>query len=233
MKSLKFIKKCHVSHHGKYSSGLACLTSIARYYEGAIREDELVHLSGTTLLGTTVLGLYQAANKIGFDAEGFKGEIDGLKAMNDPVILDVTMDSKLKHFVVCYGFDGQFLIGDPAWGIIQYDEDELRAVWKSKTLLQLTPNEFFITTKLKSKQKRKWMLDLVKGDAHILYVAAALDIFIAILSLVPALFMQKLMDGLLPSQSSYSLFVGFTLFGTVLITRACFIYIKEIVIAIQ
>jgi ATP-binding cassette subfamily B protein len=233
MKSLKFIKKCHVNHHGMYSSGLACLTSIARYYEGAIREDELVHLSGTTPMGTTVLGLYHAANKIGFDAEGFKGEIEGLKAMNDPVILDVTMDNQLKHFVVCYGFDGQFLIGDPAWGIMQYGEDELRAVWKSKTLLQLTPNELFLTTKVKIKQKRKWMLDLIKDNAHILYVTAALDIFIAILSLVPAIFMQKLMDSLLPSQSSYSLFVCFTLFGVVLITRACFVYIKEIVLAIH
>src|SRR3990170_7485954 len=99
MKTLKFIKKCHVNQHGKYSSGLACLTSIARYYEGAIRQDELGHLSGTTLFGTTVLGLYQAANKIGFDAEGFKGEIEGMKVINDPVILDVTMDNKLKHFV--------------------------------------------------------------------------------------------------------------------------------------
>ncbi len=233
MKSLKFIQKCHANQHGKYSSGLACLTAIARYYDGAIREDELGHLSGTTPLGTTVLGLYQAANKIGFDAEGFKGSTEGLKEMNDPVILDVTMDSQLKHFVVCYGFDGQFLIGDPAWGIMQYGEDELNAVWKSKTLLRLTPNELFGTTKVKIKQKRKWVLDLIKHDAHILYVAAALDVFIAILSLVPAIFMQNLMDSLLPSQSSYSLFVGFTLFGAVLITRACFIHVKEIVIAIQ
>ena len=233
MKSLQFIKKTHVHQFGKYSSGLACLTSIAKYYEGEIRQDELGHLSGTTPLGTTVLGLYQAANKIGFDAEGFKSTIEGLKVINDPVILDVTMDNKLKHFVVCYGFDGQFLIGDPAWGVLQYCEDELEAVWKSKTLLQLTPNELFVKTKVKIKQKRKWIIDLIRNDVHILYVVAALDVFIASLGLVPAIFAQKLMDTLLPARNNHVLFMGFALLGVALIMRVGFTSIKEILIAIQ
>jgi ABC-type bacteriocin/lantibiotic exporter with double-glycine peptidase domain len=140
------ISKQFVKQHGEYSCGLACLASITNYYGGSITQQELMRSSGTTLNGTSMLGLYQAATKIGFEARGFEAEISHLKELKEPVILHVIIDEKREHFIVCYGFRDKFLIGDPGWGVTEYSEQELEAIWKSKTLLQLKPSEAFEKT---------------------------------------------------------------------------------------
>jgi ATP-binding cassette, subfamily C, bacteriocin exporter len=70
------ISKRFVKQHGEYSCGLACLASIVNYYGGNITQQELMQASGTTLNGTSMLGLYQAAQKIGLDAKGLKQKLN-------------------------------------------------------------------------------------------------------------------------------------------------------------
>jgi ATP-binding cassette subfamily B protein len=45
---------------------------ICKYYEGDAPQTQLVNISGTSVTGTTLLGLYQAAHKIGLKAEGLE-----------------------------------------------------------------------------------------------------------------------------------------------------------------
>lgn len=69
-------------------------------------------LSGTTKQGTTLLGLYQAAGQVGFDAKGCETDILSLKEHGSPVILHLVLDGKFEHYMVCYGFkDGYFIMG--------------------------------------------------------------------------------------------------------------------------
>ena len=54
------------------SNGLlinSCLLSLIQYYGGSNNLEKLRELSGTTKQGTTLLGLYQAANKLGFTVD--------------------------------------------------------------------------------------------------------------------------------------------------------------------
>lgn len=233
MKPLKHIKHTHVRQHGEYSCGLACLASIVKYHEGEIRQEQLRHISGTTLRGTTILGLYQAANKIGFDAEGYGADIENLKKIENPVVLHVIIDNKRQHFVVCYGFDGKFMIGDPGWGVVQYTEDELNAIWQSKTLMALSPNPHFAKAKAETAQKRKWIGELVKEDLPILSIAAVLGIVIAILGLATAIFSQKLIDNILPSGNISKLVLGLALFATIMLMHGCIGYVRGIFLVRQ
>lgn len=61
------------------SCGLACIISIAKLYGKTINEEQLKISSGTTIEGTTVLGLRDAARSINFMAEGFEGDTEDLK----------------------------------------------------------------------------------------------------------------------------------------------------------
>jgi ATP-binding cassette subfamily B protein len=134
---------------GEYACGLACISAITNLYGGPISQEKLRLISGTTLNGTSLLGLCQAAEKIGFDAKGYEGDIENLKILGHPVILHVIINTNRQHYVICYGYqNGKFVVGDPSWGIIYYSENELESVWQSKTLLSLKPNENF-------KRKRK------------------------------------------------------------------------------
>ncbi len=128
--------------------GIACLLTLIRYYGGDKEFENLRQLSGTNIYGTTLLGLYQAANQIGFTAEGCEADIAALIKHPSPVILHVLINNQLNHYIVCFGtteFNGQlkFIIGDPAKGIVYLNKNELNEIWQSKTCLTLEPNEHF------------------------------------------------------------------------------------------
>jgi len=66
----KLLDKSFVLQHDQSDCGIACLLSIIHYYEGNNTLEKLRELSGTTRQGTTLLGLFQAANELGFTASG-------------------------------------------------------------------------------------------------------------------------------------------------------------------
>ena len=69
---MKELNKTFVLQHDASDCGVACLLSIIRYYGGSTTLQYLRELSGTTKQGTTLLGLYQAAGQVGFDATGYR-----------------------------------------------------------------------------------------------------------------------------------------------------------------
>jgi ABC-type bacteriocin/lantibiotic exporter with double-glycine peptidase domain len=227
------ISKQFVKQHGEYSCGLACLASITNYYGGSITQQELMRSSGTTLNGTSMLGLYQAATKIGFEARGFEAEISHLKELKDPVILHVVIDEKREHFIVCYGFRDKFLIGDPGWGVTEYSEQELEAIWKSKTLLQLKPSEAFEKTTETANEKWLWFKEMIHEDIPILVVSAFIGIIVAILGLSTAIYSQKLIDEYLPDKNLEKIYLGLGLLAVLLLIRALFSYVRGILMVRQ
>lgn len=58
------LKRFHVAQLGEYACGLASLSTISKYYGGEVKQEKLRDVSGTTMLGTTLLGLIQAASEI-------------------------------------------------------------------------------------------------------------------------------------------------------------------------
>ena len=125
--------------HDQSDCGVACLQSIISYYRGSKSLEQLRELSGTSKQGTTLLGLYQAAQKCGFQAQGLESGLEWLKTIKQPVILHVVVDKYLQHYLVCYGYENdQFVIGDPAKGITTLSEEKLTAIWQSKALLTIS-----------------------------------------------------------------------------------------------
>lgn len=227
------ISKQFVKQHGEYSCGLACLASIVNYYGGNISQSELMQSSGTTLNGTSMLGLYQAAKKMGLEAKGFEAEISHLKELKEPVILHVLVDGKREHFIVCYGYQDKFLIGDPGWGITEYGETELEAIWKSKTLLQLKPTEKFVQNDGIANEKWLWFKEMVHQDIPILVVSAFVGIIVAILGLSTAIYSQKLIDEYLPDKNLEKIYIGLGLLACLLLIRSALSYVRGILMVRQ
>ena len=210
-----------MKQYSQFYCGLACLASLVKFHGGETTQEILRETSGTTLNGTSLLGLYQAAQKLGFEVAGYEADIKNLKELGVPVILHIIKEEKLEHFVVCYGFEnGKFTIGDPGWGVTQYSEEELEAVWKSKALLKLLPGKNFVTQKNKAQSKRTWFLELLKDDYPVLGIAAFLGIVISALSLATAIFSQKLIDNILPEKNIRNLIFGVVIFSIILLARA-------------
>jgi ABC-type bacteriocin/lantibiotic exporter with double-glycine peptidase domain len=193
------IQNSMVLQQDQSDCGVACLLSVIKYYRGNSSIETIRKLSGTNITGTTLLGLYQAANSLGLKAEGCEADIAALVKHPCPVILHVLIEEKLEHYVVCYGtkINGNkelvFLIGDPAKGILHLSEVELSSIWKSKICLTLEPNEHFIFASDLKTKKRDWILQLIKEDYPLLGIALLLGIVIAILGIIMSLFSQRLL----------------------------------------
>jgi len=152
----KAAEQAFVRQQDQSDCGPACLSAISRYYNG--RENSIEHLrtlSGTTRQGSTLLGLYQAAQTLGLQPSAFEGSIESLRELNSPCILHVVKQNRLLHFVVCYGLlDEKFVIGDPAYGVSVISDSELDSMWQSKALLTFNPKEIVRVDESKDQTKR-------------------------------------------------------------------------------
>ncbi len=234
--TIKHIEKTHTLQQDQSDCGVACLLSLIKFYDGAHTIEKLRELSGTSKQGTTLLGLYQAASKAGFTADGCEADIQALIDHNKPVILHVIIEKQLQHYVVCYGLsnefskgnrENKFLIGDPAKGIYSLSAEELNDIWVSKTCLTLDPDENFTKAAVEKNSQRKWFLNLIKEDDKLLLISVLLGVFVAGLGMAMSLFSQKLIDDILPSQKINKLISGIALLTILLLARVGLSVLRE------
>jgi ABC-type bacteriocin/lantibiotic exporter with double-glycine peptidase domain len=227
--TIKHIEKTHTLQLDQSDCGVACLMSLVKLYGGTNSIEKLRELSGTTRQGTTMLGLYQVANKIGFTAEGCEADINALIEHKQPVILHVVIENQLQHYVVCYEYDNEkgFLIGDPAKGIYYLSKNELDKIWISKSCLTLEPDESFIKAEVEKNSQRQWFLAILKEDYKLLWISVLLGVFVAGLGMAMSLFSQKLIDDILPSHNIKKLVAGIGLLTVLLLARVGISVLRE------
>ena len=227
--NIKHIEKTHTLQLDQSDCGVACLMSLIKLNGGTNSIEKLRELSGTTKQGTTMLGLYQVANQIGFTAEGCEADIQALIDHKQPVILHVVIQEQLQHYLVCYEYDTEkgFLIGDPAKGVYYLTADELDKIWVSKSCLTLEVNEHFIKAETEKHSQKKWFLNLLKEDYKLLWISVLLGVFVAGLGLAMSLFSQKLIDDILPSNNIKKLVSGIGLLTVLLLARVGISALRE------
>lgn len=209
MINTKKINKTFAKQLDQSDCGVACLLSLIKYYEGSYSLENLREISGTTKQGSTLLGLYQGAQKCGLTPQGLKGNVTELKKLESPVILHVLIDKRLQHYVVCYGFEnGHFIIGDPGKGVVSMTSDELESIWQSKALLSLETNDDFIRTEQIKSGRVQWYIQLLKDDYPFLTVIFVLSLLVSLLGMATSIFSQKLLDDILPSKDISKLVIG-------------------------
>ena len=221
---IKNIQKTFFRQQDQQDCGVACLLSIIKYYGGDASLENLRTISGTNITGTTVLGLYQAANKLGFNAEGCEADMAALIAHAEPLILHVIVENNLQHYVVCYGTAIKddvlkFIIGDPAKGIIFLTQSEVEKIWVSKSCITLSINEDFVKATAVKNKKWSWIKELINEDSTILGIAAGLGVGTAALGMAMAIFSQRLIDDILPKKDYFKLNTGIALVLILLLAK--------------
>ena len=85
--------------------GAACLASVAGFYGLKISLSKIRQYASTDKKGTNILGMVEAAEKLGFTAKGVKGPIECLSKIPKPAIAHVIVKEVLQHFIVIYKAD--------------------------------------------------------------------------------------------------------------------------------
>lgn len=106
--------------------GPTCLRMVVAHYGKRISLQDLRDLSGINRNGVSLLGISQAAEKIGFKTLPAKFDLPKLREIELPIILHWEQN----HFVVLYRIKkNTFFIADPAKGLISFTENEFAAHW--------------------------------------------------------------------------------------------------------
>ena len=108
--------------------GPTCLRIISKYYGKSISLQQIRNLSETTREGSSLMGLSDAAEKLGYKTLGLK--IDFTILIEDIPLPCICHWNKY-HFVVIYKIDktGKVYISDPSYGLITYSKEEFIRFW--------------------------------------------------------------------------------------------------------
>lgn len=211
------IHRSFVLQHDSSDCGVACLLSVIRYFGGDSTIEHLRNISGTTITGTTLLSLYQAANQLGIKAKGAQANSNlELIKQKPPVILAVINEQKYEHFIVYYKYTkGKFIIGDPQFGIKSINNEHLSKIWTMKCLLLEKTNDFITRSDINNR-KKQWIKQLINEDIGILTTSLFIGILLSILGMIMAVFSEKLIDEVLPQKDITKLIVGLALVFVIL-----------------
>jgi ATP-binding cassette, subfamily C, bacteriocin exporter len=178
--------------------GAACLTSIAAWYKLSLPVARIRQLAGTDKKGTNVLGLVEAAGKIGFLAKGVRGEWDSLFKIPKPAIAHVIVKEVLHHYVVLVRTTDKYIeVMDPADGAIhKMEHEEFKKQWSGVLVLIAPGEKFEIKNEKVSTRVRFW--NLIRPNKSILLQSLTGALVFSVLGLATSIYVGKLVDNVLP-----------------------------------
>ncbi len=134
------MKYQNVLQHSEEDCGAASLATIAKHHGRTLTINRIREAIGTGQMGTTLLGLKQGSEALGFNARGFTASEVFLDKINEAP-LPAIIHWKGYHWVVLYGKRRRkYVIADPSVGIRYLSKKELKEGWLNGVLLLLEPD---------------------------------------------------------------------------------------------
>ena len=143
--------------HDSMQCGIACLQMICRHFGRKYSLDFLSKLCFATNEGVSLLGINDAANKLGLKTLCVKASMNELDQISLPAILHWNQ----KHFVVLYKIKKgrKYYIADPGKGLTTHTNKEMQEHWLSTNskgvAMMLEPTPHFYDTKNASGTNEK------------------------------------------------------------------------------
>jgi ATP-binding cassette subfamily B protein len=178
--------------------GAACLASVAAHYNLALPVARIRQLAGTDKKGTNVLGLVEAAGKMGFLAKGVRGDWDSLFKIPKPAIAHIIVKEVLHHYVVLIKTTDKYIeIMDPADGAVhKVEHEEFKKQWTGVLVLIAPGEKFTVKNEKVSTSVRFW--SLIKPNRSILLQSLMGALVFSVLGLAMSIYVGKLVDNVLP-----------------------------------
>ena len=189
--------KVTIKQHDITDCGAACLASVAAHYRLRMPIARIRQLASTDKKGTNVLGMIEAAEKLGLSAKGVKGPFESLLQVPKPTIAHVVVKEVLHHFVVVYDTTDRYVkVMDPGDGKMhKLSHEEFQRQWTG-ILILLAPNEGFSQGNEKvSVARRFWFL--IRPHRTVMTQALVGALVYTILGLSTSIYVQKIVDNVL------------------------------------
>ncbi|MEO6687095.1 MAG: peptidase domain-containing ABC transporter [Dyadobacter sp.] len=202
-------KRTLIKQHDITDCGAACLTSVAAHYKLHLPIARVRQYAGTDQKGTNMLGLIEAAQKLGFQAKGVKGTVGNISKIPLPAIAHIIVKKETKavanpgtglhHYVVLYRVkDNKVTYMDPGDGKFHSKTiEEFKQLWSGVLMILLPSDEFKAGDQRISVTRRFWAL--VNPHKSVMIQALFGAAIATLLGLSTSIYIQKITDHVLPS----------------------------------
>jgi len=213
-----------IKQHDIKDCGAACLASIGNHYEVNLPIARIRQYANTDKRGTNVLGIIEAAEKMGFTAKGVKGGADSLDKIPLPAIAHLVVKEQLLHYVVIYKVEklkkesqSKITVMDPGSGKMEvYSFEEFQKIWSGVLILFAKNDDFKTYNEKTSPVTRLW--HLIQPHKNILIQALTGAIIFTVLGLAMSIYIQKITDYVLVEGNRKLLnLLSFSMIGIILL----------------
>lgn len=189
-----FKRSIRIKQHDITDCGAACLASVCAYYGLQFPVARIRQYAFTDQKGTNVLGLIEAANKLGLSAKGVRAQFDALKMVPKPVIAHVIMQERLQHYVVVYKVQKSHVTYmDPGDGRMHKVTNEaFKKIWTG-VLILMEPEETFKKGNQKTTMTKKFF-SLLAPHKSVMIQAIFGALIYSILGLSTSVYVGKITD---------------------------------------
>lgn len=190
-----------------------CLAMISKYYGKKLPVSKIREYAKTDKQGTNLFGLIEAGKKIGLSLEGYEACYDDLEDFNYPLIAHVINEKGYDHFVIIEKKKEDTLyIVDPDKGKYKISTTNFQKLW-TNIILTVEKNERF-NTESDYPSASQFLKDNLKGNYSILFLVVLISLFINLIGILGAFFLQLLTDYIIPSnviENLHKIALGFLL----------------------
>lgn len=187
-------KGIKIKQHDITDCGAACLASVCAYYGLKFPVSRIRQYAFTDQKGTNILGLIEAANKLGLAAKGVRAQFEALTIVPKPVIAHIVVKESLHHFVVIYKVDKKEIVYmDPGDGQMhKKTHEEFEKEWTG-VLLLMEPEKSFRQGNMKTGMGKKF-LSLLAPHKSVMLQAVFGALIYSILGLSTSVYIGKITD---------------------------------------
>jgi ATP-binding cassette subfamily B protein len=172
--------------------GAACLAMVCRHFGRAVSLARIRQLVHTSLDGTSLRAICQAAGELGLAARSVKASPRNLERMPLPAILHWEGN----HWAVLYEVTGSSVrVADPALGLRRLTREELLAKWSGYVAL-FDYTDAFEQAPV-AKPSLAWLWPFVRPHAGLLLRSLGLAAVVSALQMVLPVFSQVIVDRVL------------------------------------
>ena len=191
---MRLRKGIKIKQHDITDCGAACLASVCAYYGLQFPVARIRQYAFTDQKGTNVLGMIEAAAKLGLSAKGVRAEFDALRLVSKPAIAHIVVKRELQHFIVIYKVaDTHIVYMDPGDGQMhKMDHEDFLIEWTG-VLILMEPEATFKTGNEKTGMTKKF-LSLMAPHKSVMLQAVFGALIYSILGLSTSIYVGKITD---------------------------------------
>lgn len=207
--------KC-VKQHDITDCGAACIATVCLQYKKEMTITKLRDMSGTDIKGTTVLGIVQTLEKLGFEAKAVRITRETFEEkFTLPMIVRVLTKEGLTHFMVVHKINkNNLLVADPAKGLRKIPKDEFFEDFDGYAVY-CAPTNAFVADKTKTKGVFGRFFKLLLAQKKLFIYAIIGSVILTALGIASSFFNKILMDEILPYNLKNQLLIFCIGFGII------------------